>query len=90
MAALKERGWSFLAGLIRDLLVGRYIGLNALATCLVGFWPVRRCSGFIETTSLYHVFTMVGTWVGRSLVLLGWPSLALQCSGISRCCSALS
>lgn len=62
----------FLAGLIRDLLVGRYIGLNALATCLVGFLAgaaVQRL--YRDNFFVPCFFTMVGTWVGRSLVLLG-------------------
>ncbi len=68
-----EGAWlGFLGGIIRDLLVGRFIGLNALAMSLVGFLAGAAAQRlYKENFFVPCFFTMVGTWLGRSLVLLG-------------------
>ncbi|MGI6149183.1 MAG: rod shape-determining protein MreD [Firmicutes bacterium] len=68
-----EGAWlGFVAGLLRDLLVGRFVGLNAVVLALVGF------TAGAATRPLYRdnyvvpcFFTVLGTWLGRSLVLVG-------------------
>lgn len=62
----------FIAGLVRDLLLGRLIGLNAVVMALVGFLAgVTAKRLYKDNYVVPFIFTLLGTWVGRSLVLLG-------------------
>lgn len=68
-----EGAWlGFGAGLLRDLLVGRFIGLNAAALALVGFISGTAAQRLYRDNYIVPLFfAMLGTWFGRSLVLVG-------------------
>ncbi|HHT73485.1 MAG TPA: rod shape-determining protein MreD [Firmicutes bacterium] len=65
-------GLGFVAGLLADLLVGRFIGINGVALGLVGFISGAAAKRLYRDNYVVpFFFTIVGTWVGRVLVLLG-------------------
>ena len=77
-------GLGFVAGLLADLLVGRFIGINGVALGLVGFISgaaAKRLS-YRDNYVVPFFFTIVGTWVGRVWCFWAWPCSARLCSGI--------
>ena len=61
-------GLGFVAGLLADLLVGRFIGINGVALGLVGFISGAAAKRLYRDNYVVpFFFTIVGTWVGRVL-----------------------
>lgn len=68
-----EGAWlGFAAGLLQDLLLGRFIGLHAVSLALVGYISGAASQRLYRDNYIVPpFFTLLGTWLGRTLVLVG-------------------